>query len=131
VTELRTLLDAAADVVPTYGINRAERAVATARRVRRTRVVAVVVAAVAAVLAGSVVVPMASRLGTIEPAGPGETGVPDQIYPVPLHAPSVREGAALGQPAAYLLGAERRWLVRGVLLSDGGGGCVHGPIRVR
>jgi hypothetical protein len=104
MTELRTLLDAAADVVPTNGINRAERAVATARRVRRTRVVAVVVAAVAAVLAGSVVVPMASRLGTIEPAGPGETGVPDQIYPVPLHAPSVGEGAALGQPAAYLLG---------------------------
>jgi dipeptidyl aminopeptidase/acylaminoacyl peptidase len=119
VTELRTLLDAAADVVPTNGINRAERAVATARRVRRTRVVAVVVAVVAAVLAGSVVVPMASRLGTIEPAGPGETGVPDQIYPVPLHAPSVGEGAALGQSAAYLLG--------GVPSADGwfGESCCH------
>jgi hypothetical protein len=119
MTELRTLLDAAADVVPTNGINRAERAVATARRVRRTRVVAVVVAVVAAVLAGSVVVPMASRLGTIEPAGPGETGVPDQIYPVPLHAPSVGEGAALGQSAAYLLG--------GVPSADGwfGESCCH------
>jgi dipeptidyl aminopeptidase/acylaminoacyl peptidase len=105
VTDLRTLLDAAADVVPTNGINHAERAVATARRVRRTRVVAVVVAAIAAVLAGSVVVPLASRLGAIEPAGPGEeTGLPEQVYAVPLHAPSVAEGAALGQPAAYLLG---------------------------
>jgi hypothetical protein len=106
VTELRTLFGAAADTVPTtHGINRAERAVATARRVRRTRVVAVVVAAVAAVLAGSVVVPVASRLGTIEPAGPGEApGLPDQIYPVPLNAPSVGEGSALGQPAAFLLG---------------------------
>jgi hypothetical protein len=74
---------------------------------------------VAAVLAGSVVVPMASRLGTIEPAGPGETGVPDQIYPVPLHAPSVGEGAALGQSAAYLLG--------GVPSADGwfGESCCH------
>jgi dipeptidyl aminopeptidase/acylaminoacyl peptidase len=62
---------------------------------------------------------MASRLGTIEPAGPGETGVPDQIYPVPLHAPSVGEGAALGQPAAYLLG--------GVPSADGwfGESCCH------
>lgn len=120
MTELRTLLDAAADVVPTNGINRAERAVATARRVRRTRVVAVVVAAIAAVLAGSVVVPMASRLGTIEPAGPGEeTGLPEQVYTVPLHAPSVGEGAALGQPAAYLLG--------GVPSADGwfGESCCH------
>jgi hypothetical protein len=109
VTELRTLLDAAADAVPTTGVNRAERAVATARRVRRTRVVAVVVAAVAAVLAGSVVVPLASRLGAIEPAGPGEeTGLPEQVYAVPLHAPSVGEGAALGQPAAYLLGGVPR-----------------------
>jgi hypothetical protein len=60
---------------------------------------------VAAVLAGSVVLPLASRLGAIEPAGPGEeTGLPEQVYAVPLHAPSVGEGAALGQPAAYLLG---------------------------
>jgi hypothetical protein len=109
VTDLRTLLDAAADVVPTNGINHAERAVATARRVRRTRVVAVVVAAVAAVLAGSVVVPLASRLGAIEPAGPREeTGLPEQVYTVPLYAPSVGEGAALGQPAAYLLGGVPR-----------------------
>ena len=105
MTELRTLLDAAADVVPTNGINRAERAVARARRVRRTRVVAVVVAAIAAVLAGGVVVPLASRLGTIDPAGPGEEpGLPEQIFPVPLNAPSVGEGSALGQPAAFLLG---------------------------
>jgi hypothetical protein len=120
MTELRTLLDAAADVVPTTGINHAERAVATARRVRRTRVVAVVVAAIAAVLAGSVMVPLASRLGTIEPAGPGEeTGLPDQIYPIPLHAPNVGEGAALGQPGAYLLG--------GVPRGDGwfGESCCH------
>jgi hypothetical protein len=120
VTKLHTLLDVAADTMPAHADNRAERAVMTARRVRKTRVVAVVVAAVAAVLAGSVVVPLASRLGTIEPAGPGEEpGLPDQIYPVPLHAPSVGEGAALGQPAAYLLG--------GVQSGDGwfGESCCH------
>jgi len=66
------------------------------------------------------VVPVADRLGSIEPAGPGEVpGLPDQIYPVPLHAPSVGEGAALGQPAAYLLG--------GVPRADGWSGqtCCH------
>lgn len=105
MTELRTLLDAAAEAAPTDGINRAERAVTTARRVRKIRVVAVAVAAVAAVLAGGVVVPLASRLGAVEPAGPGDVpGLPEQIYPVPLNAPSVGEGSALGQPAAFLLG---------------------------
>jgi dipeptidyl aminopeptidase/acylaminoacyl peptidase len=71
-------------------------------------------------LAGSLVVPVADRLGSPEPAGPGEVpSLPDQLYPVPLHAPSVGEGAALGQPAAYLLG--------GVARADGWSGqtCCH------
>jgi len=120
MTDLRTLLDVAADVAPAHGANRADRAMKTARRIRRTRVGAVVAAAVAAVVAGALVVPVAARLGTIEPAGPGQvTGLPDQIYPVPLHAPSVGEGAALGQPAAYLLD--------GVPRADGwfGQSCCH------
>ena len=120
MTDLRTLLDAAAGSLPADGRSRAQIAVRTARRVRRTRVVAVVAATVAAVLAGSLVVPVADRLGSIEPAGPSEVpGLPDQIYPVPLHAPSVGEGAAFGQPAAYLLG--------GVPRADGWSGqtCCH------
>ncbi|MGH9248290.1 MAG: WD40 repeat domain-containing protein [Acidimicrobiales bacterium] len=120
MTDLRALLDTAADAVPANGPSRADRAVTTARRVRKTRVAAIAVAAVAAVVAGALMVPVASRLGTIEPAGPGdEPSVPGQIYPVPLHAPSVGEGPALGQPAAYLLG--------GVPRADGwfGESCCH------
>jgi hypothetical protein len=122
VSDLRVLLNAAADTVPAGPTGRADRAIARARRLRRTRVVAVAAAAVAAVVAGALAVPVASWIGTLEPepVSPGdETGLPEQVYAVPLHSPTVGVGDPLGQPAAYLLG--------GVSRADGwvGRSCCH------
>ena len=99
---LHDLLSDVAETLPVAPVDRAERALALARRRRRTTFITAGAVLVVTVLTFVLVTPLAARLGTRQQLGPA--GVPNQVYPVPLHAPTVGPGTPLGQRASVLMG---------------------------
>ena len=99
---LHDLLSDVAETLPVAPVDRADRALRLMRRRRRARFITAGAVLAVTVLTFVLVSPLAARLALRQQLGPA--GVPDQVFPVPLHAPTVGPGAPLGQPASVLMG---------------------------